>query len=78
MENSVRGLAVIIVAWLAVFEGLLVKVVYGHFNYQEALTKSIIFLEAQRSGKLPPNHRPAWRGDSGLEDGKLANVSLYS
>lgn len=74
MEICRRG-AIIIVAWLAVFEGLLVNhVVYGQFNYQEALTKSLIFLEAQRSGKLPPNHRPAWRGDSGLQDGQLANV----
>ncbi|KAK3021309.1 hypothetical protein RJ639_046880 [Escallonia herrerae] len=48
----------------------------GGFDYQDALTKSIIFLEAQRSGKLPPNHRPSWRGDSALQDGKLANVDL--
>ncbi|RLM59105.1 endoglucanase 8 [Panicum miliaceum] len=48
----------------------------GGFNYKDALTKSIIFLEAQRSGKLPPNNRVKWRGDSGLEDGKLANVDL--
>ncbi|XP_023537900.1 endoglucanase 16-like [Cucurbita pepo subsp. pepo] len=48
----------------------------AEFNYKDALTKSLIFLEAQRSGKLPPNHRPAWRGDSALDDGKLANVDL--
>ncbi|GAB4854017.1 hypothetical protein Ancab_022599 [Ancistrocladus abbreviatus] len=46
------------------------------FNYKEALTKCIIFLEAQRSGKLPPNNRISWRGDSGLEDGKIDNVDL--
>ncbi|XP_048607670.1 endoglucanase 16-like [Brassica napus] len=45
-------------------------------NYKEALTKSLIFLEAQRSGKLPPNNRVPWRGDSALDDGKLANVDL--
>lgn len=45
-------------------------------NYKEALTKSLIFLEAQRSGKLPPNNRVPWRGDSALDDGKLANVSF--
>lgn len=44
------------------------------FNYKEALTKSIIFLECQRSGKLPSNNRVPWRGDSALDDGKLANV----
>lgn len=47
----------------------------GSYNYKEALTKSLLFLEAQRSGKLPPNSRIHWRGDSGLDDGKLSNVS---
>ncbi|XP_076943460.1 endoglucanase 16-like isoform X1 [Bidens hawaiensis] len=50
--------------------------VNSHFDYKGALTKSIIFLEAQRSGKLPPNHRPPWRGDSALDDGKEAGVDL--
>ncbi|KAJ1382275.1 Six-hairpin glycosidase superfamily [Sesbania bispinosa] len=50
--------------------------VNGDLNYKEALTKSLIFLEAQRSGKLPSNNRVPWRGDSGLDDGKLANVDL--
>lgn len=63
-------------AWLILFQGLLCSVNGHDFNYKEALTKSLIFLEAQRSGKLPPNHRPAWRGDSALDDGKLANVDL--
>ena len=38
----------IIVVWLTLLEGntMLVK---GDFNYKEALTKSLIFLEAQRS-----------------------------
>jgi endoglucanase len=67
--------AAIAVVWLAVFEGLLVSV-SASFDYKDALTKSIIFLEAQRSGKLPPNQRPSWRGDSGLQDGSLANVDL--
>jgi hypothetical protein len=47
------------------------------FNYKDALTKSIMFLEAQRSGKLPHNNRIKWRGDSGMEDGKLAHVRIY-
>ena len=53
-----------------------VFVANAQFNYRDALSKSIIFLEAQRSGKLPPNHRPSWRGDSALQDGKLANVRI--
>ena len=30
--------------------------------------KSILFYEAQRSGKLPANNRIPWRGDSALND----------
>ncbi|XP_074286343.1 endoglucanase 16 [Silene latifolia] len=52
------------------------KVEAQGYNYKEALSKSIIFLECQRSGKLPLNNRVPWRGDSGLDDGKLANVDL--
>ncbi|XP_050365816.1 endoglucanase 16 [Argentina anserina] len=65
----------IIVVWLALFQGLVLNV-NAHLDYKDALTKSIIFLEAQRSGKLPPNHRLKWRGDSALDDGKLENVDL--
>ncbi|KAI3682108.1 hypothetical protein L2E82_50140 [Cichorium intybus] len=50
--------------------------VNANFDYKDALKKSIIFLEAQRSGKLPKIHRPLWRGDSGLDDGKAAGVDL--
>lgn len=45
-------------------------------NYRDALEKSILFFEGQRSGKLPPNQRVSWRGDSGLSDGSLAKVEL--
>lgn len=43
-------------------------------NYRDALTKSILFFEGQRSGKLPPNQRMTWRRDSGLSDGSAMNV----
>ncbi|KAK1369377.1 Endoglucanase [Heracleum sosnowskyi] len=69
--------AAIIMAWLTIFEGLFVHVANGgRLNYKEALTKSLIFLEAQRSGKLPPNNRVPWRGNSALNDGKEDNVDL--
>ncbi|KAK6926474.1 Glycoside hydrolase family 9 [Dillenia turbinata] len=45
-------------------------------NYREALHKSLLFFEAQRSGKLPTNQRVQWRGDSALNDGKDVNVNL--
>lgn len=67
--------AAITLAWLIIFEGLLVAV-NGNINYKDALTKSLIFLEAQRSGKLPSNSRLSWRGDSALNDGKEENVYL--
>ncbi|KAK9725688.1 hypothetical protein RND81_05G162700 [Saponaria officinalis] len=45
-------------------------------DYRQALTNSLLYYEAQRSGKLPPNQRVAWRGDSGLRDGQNAGVDL--
>ncbi|XWS70174.1 hypothetical protein CRYUN_Cryun03dG0026100 [Craigia yunnanensis] len=76
MGTFARTSLAALVAWLALFQGYLV-IVNGHnLNYKEALTKSLIFLEAQRSGKLPPNNRLPWRGHSALDDGKEANVDL--
>ncbi|XP_023745032.1 endoglucanase 16 isoform X2 [Lactuca sativa] len=60
---------------LTLFSSFLVCI-NANFDYKDALKKSIIFLEAQRSGKLPPHHRPPWRGDSALDDGKAAGVDL--
>ncbi|XP_071738342.1 endoglucanase 17-like isoform X1 [Rutidosis leptorrhynchoides] len=45
-------------------------------NYHDALTKSILFFEGQRSGKLPPNQRMNWRKNSGLSDGSNMKVDL--
>ena len=38
------------------------------FNYGDALKKSIIFFEAQRSGVLPETNRIPWRSDSFILD----------
>eukprot|EP00250_Pteridium_aquilinum_P020050 c24683_g1_i5 orf=162-1631(+) len=46
------------------------------FNYSDALSKCILFFEGQRSGKLPPDQRLTWRGDSALLDGSDYNVDL--
>ncbi|MCY8216902.1 glycoside hydrolase family 9 protein [Bacillus haynesii] len=48
---------------------------YPH-NYAELVQKSLLFYEAQRSGRLPENSRLNWRGDSGLEDGKDVGLDL--
>ncbi|XP_016493625.1 endoglucanase 12-like [Nicotiana tabacum] len=45
-------------------------------DYGIALTKSLLYFEAQRSGKLPPNQLVQWRGDSALQDGKDAGIDL--
>ncbi|CAA6654335.1 unnamed protein product [Spirodela intermedia] len=45
-------------------------------NYRDALTKSIIFFEGQRSGRLPPSQRLKWRRDSGLSDGSSMHAHL--
>ncbi|KMZ60856.1 endo-beta-1,4-glucanase, family GH9 [Zostera marina] len=58
---------------------------YGHHhhlrcttrhNYRDALTKSILFFEGQRSGRLPSTQRMTWRGSSGLSDGSSMHVDL--
>ncbi|CAI9091736.1 OLC1v1026840C1 [Oldenlandia corymbosa var. corymbosa] len=45
-------------------------------DYKSALTKSLLYYEAQRSGRLPANQRVQWRGDSGLYDGRDFEVDL--
>ncbi|KAL8150386.1 hypothetical protein V2J09_020194 [Rumex salicifolius] len=47
----------------------------GH-DYSQALSKSFLFYEAQRSGHLPSNQRVNWRSHSGLYDGKSSGVDL--
>ncbi|KAH6820498.1 glycosyl hydrolase 9C2 [Perilla frutescens var. hirtella] len=48
----------------------------GGHDYGAALSKGILFFEAQRSGYLPGNQRVQWRGNSGLNDGKTSGVDL--
>lgn len=46
------------------------------FNYGEALQKSILFYDLQRTGDLPENFRSNWRGDSCLNDGSDVGLDL--
>ncbi|KVH96639.1 Glycoside hydrolase, family 9 [Cynara cardunculus var. scolymus] len=48
----------------------------SYLIYGEALSKSIMFFEGQRSGFLPNDQRINWRGNSGLGDGSAVNVDL--
>lgn len=38
------------------------------YDYGDVLGLSLLFYEAQRSGKLPPTNRISWRNDSNLGD----------
>ncbi|KAI3869268.1 hypothetical protein MKX03_026692 [Papaver bracteatum] len=58
------------------FISFLLLVQASAVDYGVALTKSLLYFEAQRSGKLPANQRVTWRGDSGLHDGKDVGVDL--
>ncbi|KAL5548462.1 hypothetical protein UlMin_003693 [Ulmus minor] len=46
------------------------------FNYSDALSKSLLYFESQRSGRLPHNQRVSWRHHSGLNDGLEQGVDL--
>ncbi|KAJ6688618.1 ENDOGLUCANASE [Salix koriyanagi] len=59
----------------AVIVMAMVTTVASH-DYGDALTKSILFFEGQRSGKLPSTQRMTWRKDSGLRDGFQIGVDL--
>lgn len=47
---------------------LRVKPIGSESDYAKVLELSLMFYEAQRSGKLPGDNRIRWRGDSALED----------
>ncbi|KAK1292064.1 Endoglucanase 11 [Acorus calamus] len=52
------------------------SVVSSSFDYGLALSKSLLYFESQRSGRLPYNQRVHWRGHSGLTDGLEQGVDL--
>ncbi|TVU18052.1 hypothetical protein EJB05_34119, partial [Eragrostis curvula] len=45
-------------------------------DYRAALESSLLYFEGQRSGRLPPDQRVTWRGDSALADGSDHGVDL--
>lgn len=56
---------------------LYVLQVEGTQNYKDALAKSFLFFQGQRSGRIPTsNQLLTWRSVSGLSDGALAHVDL--
>nr|XP_011470097.1 PREDICTED: endoglucanase 4-like isoform X2 [Fragaria vesca subsp. vesca] len=55
---------------------MVAMVVKASQDYGDALTKSILFFEGQRSGKIPSTQRMTWRKDSALHDGLQIGVDL--
>ena len=45
-------------------------------DYSESLHLSLLFYEAQRSGRLPANNRIPWRKNSALKDGSDVGLDL--
>ncbi|XP_064975364.1 endoglucanase 3-like [Musa acuminata AAA Group] len=61
---------------LAILIALASGGVSGDPDYHDALSKSLLFFQGQRSGKLPPDQSLTWRANSGLTDGYAENVDL--
>lgn len=77
-----RAAGGLLLVWLLCLSGAaweaLAAPAFSSAQYVDALKKSILFFEGQRSGKLPANQRMSWRGDSGLTDGRTENVRSNS
>ena len=72
--GSVPALGVVLTLLLLLL--LPLRPLAARHDYYNALRKSILFFEGQRSGRLPPDQRVRWRKDSALHDGATAGVSF--
>ncbi|XXG67385.1 hypothetical protein AAC387_Pa06g0744 [Persea americana] len=67
-------------SWSLVLSTFIIWVAFvgveSQHDYADALSKSILFFEGQRSGKLPSNQRMNWRKNSALDDGHQIGVDL--
>ncbi|OAY76667.1 Endoglucanase 7 [Ananas comosus] len=61
---------------ISIINFFLVSAAEAAADYGDALSKSLLYFEAQRSGHLPYNQRVAWRGHSGLTDGLEQGADL--
>jgi hypothetical protein len=75
---AASGLVVMVVVLFVDLLGMsgraVTSVTTVQYNYSDALMRSLLYFEGQRSGKLPTTQRVTWRGDSALEDGESAGV----
>ncbi|KAK3152154.1 hypothetical protein QOZ80_2BG0155150 [Eleusine coracana subsp. coracana] len=74
--SDVSGRFVLAAAAAAVALSLVMASTAAAHDYGDALSKSLLYFEAQRSGRLPYNQRVRWRGHSGLTDGLEQGVDL--
>ena len=70
-SSTAKAMSVVVVALLLAASSSAVLAVH---DYGDALRKSILFFEGQRSGRLPPTQRLRWRQDSAINDGADAGV----
>ena len=72
------------VSWHHIFHGVILLVglfalqalaAVPAYDYGDALDKTLMFFEAQRSGKLPFSNNVKWRADSAMRDGFSQGVS---
>ncbi|XP_062230641.1 endoglucanase 14-like [Phragmites australis] len=75
MGGMVRLLAAVGLAALCCL-GCRISSCEGQPDYRAALANSLLYFEGQRSGRLPPDQRVRWRGDSALADGSDHGVDL--
>lgn len=75
MMTSARVLLLLVVAAAGFSASAVAAAQHGH-AYAAALSKSLLYFEAQRSGRLPPNQRVRWHGHSALNDGADQGVDL--
>ncbi|CAK8575478.1 unnamed protein product [Lathyrus sativus] len=74
-----RGNEIIILSKLSLLVTMIMSttmVKSAPINYADALTKSILFFEGQRSGYLPASQRMTWRKNSALNDGSDIRVRM--
>ncbi|XP_048320517.2 endoglucanase 1 [Ziziphus jujuba] len=76
MSHSPKISVIMHVLFLTLCSASLCCYAFTAQEYSDALEKSILFFEGQRSGKLPSNQRLKWRGNSGLSDGSSYHVDL--
>ncbi|VFQ82526.1 unnamed protein product [Cuscuta campestris] len=73
-----KGCSIYVRQWFSAVSifALLLQCCFSDLDYKEALSKSLLYFEAQRSGRLPYNQRVSWRHHSGLTDGLQQGVDL--